>query len=51
MMKWLFQTLAIDRDWKTVFLVVEPRSILHSNKIVYLQVNCFKGHNEIMIEH
>ena len=35
----------------TVFLVVEPRSILHSNKIVYLQVNCFKGHNEITIEH
>ena len=37
---------------KIQFCVVnKPRSILYSNKIVYLQVYWFTGYNGIMIEH
>ena len=31
--------------------VVDSRSILHSSRIVYLQVDWFIEYNEIIIEH
>ena len=37
-------------NYKTL-IIVEPRSIFYSRKIVYLQINWFTECNRILIEH